>query len=174
MRQVRDGDTGKLSELFARHGDRLFRYCWRMNQDRRLSEDLVQESFCRILRFRGGFKDGHGFQAWMYSIARNLQMDHWRKKRFEADWEEGFNLPAAPATPLENKQETELLHKALNRLSPAKREILVLARFQELPHEKIAEILGCEPGSARVRLHRALSSLRDTYLELMNERKNGV
>ncbi len=173
MRQVRDGDTAKLSDLFARHGDRLFRYCWRLNQDRRLSEDLVQESFCRMLRFRASFKDGHGFQAWMYSIARNLQMDHWRKKRFEADWEEGFDAPAAPAATLEGRQEAELLHQALARLTPSKREILVLARFQELPHEKIAEILGCEPGSARVRLHRALSSLRETYVELLNERKSG-
>lgn len=172
MQQVRAGDTAKLSGLFARHGDRLFRYCWRMNQDSRLSEDLVQESFCRILRFRTSFQDGRGFQAWMYSIARNLQMDHWRKKRFEADWDEGFDPPAPQGAPLEARQELQLLHEALSRLTPSKREILILARFEELPHEKIAEILGCEPGSARVRLHRALASLRETYTNLLTERRS--
>ena len=174
MQQVRAGDTAKLSELFARHGDRLFRYCWRMNQDPRLSEDLVQESFCRMLRFRTSFQDGRGFQAWMYSIARNLQMDHWRKKRFEADWDEGFDAPAPQGAPLEARQEVDLLHEALSRLTPSKREILILARFEELPHEKIAEILGCEPGSARVRLHRALASLRETYTNLLTERRTGA
>ncbi len=172
MARVRDGDSAQLSILFERHGERLYRYCWRMNQDSRLSEDLVQEAFCRMLRFRSSFKEGHGFQAWMYSITRNLQMDHWRKKRFEAEWEEGYDAPAPPGDLFEGKQEAALLHEALSRLSPSKREILIMARFEEMPHEKIAEILGCEPGSARVRLHRAIASLRETYLNLLNERKS--
>jgi RNA polymerase sigma factor (sigma-70 family) len=167
MAAVREGDTALLRFLFERHGERLFAYLWRMNQDRHLSEDLAQEVFVRILRFRAGFKNGHSFTAWMYSIARNLQMDHWRKRRWEADWEEGFDQAAAPvAEPLAQQQESEMLHEALRRLPPAKREILILSRFQELPHEKIAVVLGCEPGAARVRLHRALASLREVYLEL--------
>ena len=170
MASVRDGDHASLSTLFERHGDRLFRYCWRMNQDRQLSEDLVQEAFCRMLRFRASFKDGHTFQSWMYSIVRNLQMDHWRKKRFEAQWEEGWDAPSPAETPLEDKQEAELLHKALAMLPPSKREILVMARFQGLRHEQIAEIIGCETVAARVRLHRALASLKQTYLELLEGR----
>lgn len=172
MAAIRDGDTVLLRFLFERHGERLFSYLWRLNQDRQLSEDLAQEVFVRILRFRSGFRNGHSFTAWMYSIARNLQMDHWRKKRFESDWEEGFDVAAAGVSEaaasevMQQKQESELLHEALRRLSPAKREILILSRFEELPHEQIAEILGCEPGAARVRLHRALASLREVYFEL--------
>ena len=49
---VREGDVLPLSELFDRHEEKLFRYCWRMNQDRQLSEDLMQEGFCRVLRQR--------------------------------------------------------------------------------------------------------------------------
>lgn len=170
MAQVRDGNHAPLSILFDRHGDKLFRYCWRMNQDRQLSEDLVQEAFCRMLRFRAGFKDGHSFQAWMYSIVRNLQMDHWRKKRFEAEWEDGYDAPAPATAGLEQQQEADLLHQALSLLPPSKREILVMARFQGLRHEQIAEIIGCEPVAARVRLHRALASLKQTYLELTERR----
>lgn len=170
MARVRDGDSAQLSLLFDRHGEKLFRYCWRMNQDRQLSEDLVQEAFCRMLRFRSSFKDGHNFQAWMYSIVRNLQMDHWRKKRFEADWDENYDAPAPPQTPLEQKQQTDLLHQALAQLPPSKREILIMARFEGLRHEQIAEIIGCETVAARVRLHRALSSLKDIYLDLTQRR----
>ncbi len=171
MARVREGDYAPMSILFERHADKLFRYCWRMNQDRQLSEDLVQEAFCRLLRFKSSYKDGHSFQAWIYSILRNLQMDHWRKKRFEADWEEGFDAPARPNTPLEDQQEAALLHRALNLLPPSKREILIMARFQGLKHEQIAEIIGCETVAARVRLHRALSSLKTIYLQLL-ERKS--
>lgn len=103
MSRVRNGDLLPLSELFDRHGEKLFRYCWRMNQDRQLSEDLVQEGFCRVLRFRSSFKDGHSFQAWMYSIVRNLQMDYWRKKRFEVEWEEGWDAPSPASFPAEEK-----------------------------------------------------------------------
>ena len=167
MVRVREGDVLPLSELFDRHGEKLFRYCWRMNQDRQLSEDLVQEGFCRVLRFRSSFRDGHSFQAWMYSIVRNLQMDYWRKKRFEVEWEEGWDAPAPASFPVEEKQEAALLHKALGMLPPSKREIVVMARFQELRYEEIAEILGCETVAARVRLHRALASLREIYLNLL-------
>jgi RNA polymerase sigma factor (sigma-70 family) len=170
MTSVREGNHAPLSTLFERHGEKLFRYCWRMNQDRQLSEDLVQEAFCRVLRFRASFKDGHSFQAWMYSIVRNLQMDHWRKKRFEAEWEEGRDIPAPTQAGLEEKQEAALLHKALSMLSPSKREILVMARFQGLKHEQIAEIIGCETVAARVRLHRALASLKEIYLDLLERR----
>jgi RNA polymerase sigma factor (sigma-70 family) len=171
MERVRDGDLPLLSRIFDRHGERLFRYCWRMNQDRQLSEDLVQEAFLRMIRFRSSYRDGHSFQAWMYSIVRNLQMDHFRKKRFEADWEERFDAAAPPAGDLEGKQEAALLHQALAMLPPGKREILVMARFQEMPHEEIAVVLGCEVGSARVRLHRALSALREAYQELLRRRR---
>lgn len=173
MARVRDGDSSQLSILFDRHGEKLFRYCWRMNQDRQLSEDLVQEAFCRMLRFKSSYKDGHSFEAWIYSIVRNLQMDHWRKKRFETEWEEGFDAPARKEAALEDKQESALLHKALSLLPPSKREILVMARFQGLRHEQIAEIIGCETVAARVRLHRALASLKETYLNL-TERKTGT
>lgn len=52
-------------------------------------------------------------------------------------------------------------------LPPSKREIVVMARFQELRYDEIAEILGCETVAARVRLHRALASLREIYLNLL-------
>lgn len=171
MASVRDGDASRLSILFERHGEKLFRYCWRLNQDRQLSEDLVQEAFCRMLRFRSSYRDGHSFQAWMYSIARNLQMDHWRKQKFEAEWEEGREV-AAPATAgLEEQQEAALLHKALSMLPPSKREVLVLSRFQGLRHEQVAEVIGCQPVAARVRLHRALASLKEIYLDLLEGRE---
>ncbi len=174
MARVREGETERLGELFARYGERLYRYCWRMNQDRQLSEDLVQEAFCRVLRFRSGFRDGHRFEAWVYSIVRNLQMDQFRRRKFEGDWDGEREAVAGGESAAERvgaRQELELLHEALRRLPPAKRELLIWARLEEMPHERIAEILGCEAGAARVRLHRALASLREVYGELVEQRK---
>jgi RNA polymerase sigma-70 factor (ECF subfamily) len=100
-----------------------------------------------------------------------MQMDHWRKRRFEAQWEEGWDAPSPTEKGLEQAQETELLHKALGLLPPSKREILVMARFQGMKHEEIAAVIGCEPAAARVRLHRALASLKETYLGLLRRRE---
>jgi RNA polymerase sigma-70 factor (ECF subfamily) len=175
MARVRDGETQLLGTLFERYGERLYRYCWRMNQDRQLSEDLVQEAFCRALRFRSSFRDGHRFEPWIYSILRNLQMDHWRRKKFEGEWDEAMDVPGREETAseaLNARQETALLHEAMRRLPPAKRELLIMARFEEMPHERIAEVLGCEAGAARVRLHRALASLRETYQSLLEGKRD--
>lgn len=171
MSRIRDGEPQLMASIFERHGERLFRYCWRMTQDRQASEDLVQEVFLKMMRFRESYRDGHSFQAWMYSIARNLQMDLWRRKRFEGEWDEGLEPSVAPSTHVENEQETALLQQALALLPAAKRDILVMARFQELPHAEIAAVLGCEVGSARVRLHRAIESLRETYQQLLERRR---
>lgn len=175
MRRVQAGETEGMGELFRRHGERLYRYCWRMNQNRQLSEDLVQEAFARALRFQATFREGHRFEPWIYQILRNLQTDYWRRQRFEGDWDDqdmateagsGLGADAEVA----KQQETELLYAALARLPAEKRELLVLARFEERPHAEIGAMLGCGEGAVRVRLCRALESLRQEYRKLLERR----
>jgi RNA polymerase sigma-70 factor (ECF subfamily) len=66
----------------------------------------------------------------------------------------------------QKKQETSLLHRALMQLPAEKRELLILCRFQELKYEEIARLLGCEVGTVKTRIHRALQELRVNFQEL--------
>jgi RNA polymerase sigma factor (sigma-70 family) len=170
MREVRDGDVRKLGELFERHHVALFNFYLRMGEDRAGAEDMVQDVFFRMLRFRHTFKDGTPFATWMYSIARNTRIDHFRKSRRETALGPEENVTAdrrpSAAASLELKQETDLVRRALYMLPEDKRELLVLARYQELKYEQIAELVGCEVGTLKVRIYRAVRQLREIFFEL--------
>ena len=74
--------------------------------------------------------------------------------------------PADPADSLQQQQQTALLHQALMKLPPEKREVLVLSRFQDLDHREISQLLGCEVGAVKVRIFRALRELREILHQL--------
>src|SRR3954453_9367998 len=76
MRQVRDGDVGKLETLFDRHYQGLFRYFLYLTSNRAASEDLAQEVFFRILKYRHTYQPEAGFRAWLYQIGRNVHADY--------------------------------------------------------------------------------------------------
>ncbi|MFI5175303.1 MAG: RNA polymerase sigma factor [Terriglobia bacterium] len=175
MQQVRDGDVGKLGILFERHHGMLFSFLLRLTGDRTLSEDLVQEVFVRLLKYRHTYRGESQFTTWMFQIARNLRVDHFRKHRREGDLneEQATDYASADPTPGEQvvqNQEARLLKDALSRLSPEKREVLLLTRFHNLKHEEIAEILGCSVPSVKARVFRAMQDLRESYFELTGER----
>lgn len=170
MEQVREGEVNKLGVLFERHHLLLFNFFLRSCGDRAASEDLVQEVFLRILRYRHTFRGESKFTVWMFSIARNTFADHYRKRQREQPLTEEQHERAHPdplaSEALAERDEHKLLHKALARLSPEKREVLLLSRFQELKYEDIAEMLHCPVGTIKARVHWALKDLREHFLEL--------
>jgi RNA polymerase sigma-70 factor, ECF subfamily len=166
MLQVRDGETEKLGVLFDRYQTPLFNFYTKMTQDRALSEDLVQDVFLRILRYRQTYRPGTPFRTWMYQIARNARIDQVRKVKPEAAFTSEPASPPPGSDPAQQKQESALLQRALMQLPEDKREILILSRFQELRYEEIAGLLGCEVGAIKVRVHRALQQLRENFRQL--------
>jgi len=170
MHRVSGGDLPLLSELYERHHRRLFRYCWRITGETQASEDLVQEVFLKMLRNRQTFSEGNTFSSWMYAIARNAHSDAYRKRRKEMPLEGEPHLAAPPGEPVECREESALLHRALMQLPEEKREVLVMSRFQDMTHAEIARVLGCDERTSRTRLHRALKSLRQVYLASVRRR----
>jgi RNA polymerase sigma-70 factor (ECF subfamily) len=183
MVSVRDGDLRKLAILFERHNRPLYNFFVHMNGNPALSEDLVQDVFFRILRYRHTYDGKRSFSAWMYQIARNASIDMAHKNKGElqlvpqgaGDDETGGAREPASEMPgaeesLRRRQEIGLLKKALERLPEEKREVLLLSRFQNLAYEEIASILGCEVGAVKVRVYRATRALSQIYFELAGEK----
>jgi RNA polymerase sigma factor (sigma-70 family) len=166
MLRVRDGVGEMLGVLFDRYHSPLFNFYCKLTGDRTLSEDLVQEVFFRILKYRQTYRPGTPFRAWVYQIARNTRIDHFRKQKPEVEWEVEMSPAIVPTDSAQQKQEAELLHRALLELSEEKREVLVLSRFQELKYEEIARLMGCEVNTVKVRVHRALQELRQIFQRL--------
>ncbi|HXW62033.1 MAG TPA: RNA polymerase sigma factor [Candidatus Acidoferrales bacterium] len=166
MMMVRGGAGDMLGVLFDRYQTPLFSFYSKLTGDRAASEDLVQEVFLRILKYRHSYRPGTSFRPWLYKIARNAHLDQARRRRPEVE----FHPDMAPPVPHNDvaaaSQEQALLHQALLELPEAKREVLLLSRFQGLPYSEVAELIGCQTGAVRVRVHRALQELREIYLRL--------
>jgi RNA polymerase sigma factor (sigma-70 family) len=178
MGQVSNGEVAKMALLFERHHRPLFRYFVSLNRNRELAEDLVQDVFFRMLRYRTSYDPNQSFTAWMYQIARNANVDQAQKRKGEVvgidEFDERRPEPASTAPGPEETaalgQNVALLKRALDRLPQDKREILVLSRYQNLKYEEIAAILGCEVGTVKVRVYRAMRALEQIYFTLAGEK----
>jgi RNA polymerase sigma-70 factor (ECF subfamily) len=170
MRAVRAGDLGKLGDLFDRHHVALFDFLNRMTGRRDVAEDLVQEVFLRILKYRATYRDDARFETWVFRIARNARADYFTKRdTVETLSDEALASPdeaPGPEGELERHGEAVLLRRALMKLREDRRELIILARYRDMKHEAIAELLGVDTGTVKVRIHRALNELRDIFLQL--------
>lgn len=173
MLDVRNGVGEMLSVLFQRYQIPLFNFFLRLTGDRAASEDLVQELFYRVLKYRESYRPGTPFRSWVYQIARNVRVDWAKKRRPEQELEPETGPTVIPMDRVEQQQETELLRRALLKLPDEKREVLVLSRFQELKYDEIARALDCEVGTVKVRVHRALQELREIFKELNDRPHRG-
>jgi RNA polymerase sigma-70 factor (ECF subfamily) len=174
MQEVRAGDVAKLEVLFDRHHPGLFRYFLSLTSNRAVSEDLAQEVFFRVLKYRHTYQPGAGFRPWLYSVGRNVWADYMGRKKPEVALPEEAGELRGKETPpdraLQKKQEAQLLRRALASLPGDKREVLILSRYQDLKYEEIASVLQCEVGTVKVRVYRALRELSDRFFALAGER----
>ena len=174
MLRVRAGRTGELGVLFERHHERLLNYFLRMTGSRPASEDLVQEVFVRMLRYRDSYRgEGGGFTTWMFSLARHACIDYLRRSKVRnhaplPEEEPAGHGPAVDET-VATRESIEVLQRALLLLPPEKREVLILRRWDFRKFDEIAEILGCPVGTVKVRAHRALRELKQIYDGLLIE-----
>jgi RNA polymerase sigma factor (sigma-70 family) len=172
MRAVRGGDLGKLGVLFERHHVSLFDFLSRMTGDRAAAEDLTQDVFVRMLKYRTTFRDEGRFETWMFHIARNARADYFRRRAAVELNTDGIDAPTdapGPGHLIERHEQTALLRRALLQLREDRRELIILARYRGMKHEAIADLLGVDAGTVKVRIHRALKELREIFLRLAGD-----
>jgi RNA polymerase sigma factor (sigma-70 family) len=172
MLQVREGVGEMLGVLFDRYQQPLFSFFYRLTGERAQSEDLVQDVFYRLLKYRHTYKSGSAFRTWLYQVARNARRDRFEPQR-EVGIEEAREPAIFPRDMVAEDQEAALLRKALLKLPAEKREVLLLSRYQELKYEEIGKILGCEANTVKVRVFRALQELKEIVAEMQGHRGLG-
>jgi RNA polymerase sigma factor (sigma-70 family) len=170
MLAVRDGDLDQLGPIFEAYHRRLYNYFLRLTGDPQGSDDLVQDTFHRILRSRHTYRGDGRFEAWIFSVARSAYLTHRRKNRRAQNIVplcDSLEHPGpGPEEDLEARLEVRRLRLALSRLSEEKRESLLLSRFEDMKYEDIARVSGCAVGTVKARIHRALKDLTRIYTEL--------
>ena len=165
MLKVKDGDLDKLGLLFERYHRRLYHFFYRLTHRRDVSEDLVQGVFERILKYRNTYTDNGSFATWIFQIARNLHIDHYREHKKEkqtdhfTDWEqlEGTNLESEQEQ--QESEELKLLQQAMDELEDTKKQTLILSRYQGFKYKEIADIMDCTESAVKVRIYRAIREM---------------
>ncbi|MGZ3872783.1 MAG: RNA polymerase sigma factor [Mucilaginibacter sp.] len=169
MLKVKAGDLDKMGLLFERYHRPLYGFLFHMTYQRETSEDLVQQVFYKMLKYRDTFTASGEFIHWMYSIARNTLKDQGKslKQRVKHESTDGLEerLPGGitPEEQLEKKQAKVQLYKAMEQLSDSHREVLTLSKFQELKYQEIAQILDISEIAVKTRAHRAMQELKSIY-----------
>lgn len=170
MEAVKNGDLQQASLLFERYHKRIFNFLARMTMDRTVAEDLTQNVFVRLLKYRNSYREGARFQSWIYQVARNIFSDHYQdvknQRRGFIDVEKIEGIMADSDDTLMMDEREELLHKSLARLDPDQRELLILTRFQHMKYEEVASIMDTTVANVKVRVHRAIGKLREYYFEM--------
>jgi len=170
MAKVRDGDPEKLGLLYERYKRPLLGFFVGMVRDKELSEDLVQNTFVRILKYKHLFRGDGDFRTWMFHIARNVKNDHFRKNKIAHEkvdkWEDKIKDEGNLMQEWQNDDEQKMLAIAMDKLPEDKREILLLSKYQEKKYKEIGEILGCTEGTVKVKVFRALQDLKAIYQQV--------
>ena len=173
MFQVKAGQLDQLATLFENNKVQLFNYFLRTGNNHALSEDLVQETFMKVLAYRTSFTGSNTFKSWMYAIARNTVIDYYRKNKNQAlnsDIEdEELSNEHTLGEEYETEQKNALFNKSLANIPPEDREIIMLSRFQQLNYQEIASLLDCNLNTLKSRMRSALSRLQMSYQELVGE-----
>jgi len=177
MLRVKAGDEEALRELIERHQRAVISVIYRAIGDAWESEDIAQRVFIQVFRSARRYKPTAKFTTWLYTIAHNAIRNEYRRRTRHAA--ESFDLMTQPgengepgaqladqrtSDPSQSAIESELQEKikaAVRLLPEAQRTAVILCRFEGLPYEEIAEVLGCSVSAVKSLLHRARETLKE-------------
>jgi RNA polymerase sigma-70 factor (ECF subfamily) len=157
--------------LFAEHQQRVFRYLWRVVGQAETARDLTQEVFLRVSRANAPAGGADARRAWVFTIARNLALNHLRDRGRRPETTAIVDEKTLPAT-----QELRLaLTRALEALSELDRDVFLLRESGGLSYSEVASACDISPDAVRSRLHRARQQLREALSgSLADRRASGI
>lgn len=170
-RALRRRDSEFIGRIVSQYHYRLLRYLVYFTSRRELAEDLVQETWLRVLERAGQYDPRLRFEPWLFSIARNLAIDHLRKHqaathRMYYEDEASAELPApdfeSPFFAAARSEDAKRIAAALGALEPIYREALLLRFQEELSLAEIARVARAPISTVSSRIHRGLSMLEAT------------
>jgi RNA polymerase sigma-70 factor (ECF subfamily) len=163
VRRAQNGDRDAFTELYHLFQPKIYRYIYFRVGSEAVAEDLTGDVFVRMVSHIDGFKyRGRPFLAWLYTIARNLITDHYRREGRATYLPLDERLVASDIDP-ENSASylirKEQLSEAMNTLTEGQRQVIWLKFFEGMDNADIAEVLDKTVGAVKALQHRALSSL---------------
>jgi len=173
VRRTLRGDKGAFEMIVRRYQQPVVNYIGRMVREREMALDFSQEIFLKVYASLGSYRPQYKFSTWLFKIASNFMIDHWRKKKLpttsidqSVDYEDdGRRIQIADETAsigrqYELKEIRGRIEGALDRLPPAFRELFVWRHVDGLSYEEMAEIKGLPLGTVKNRVFQAKEMMR--------------
>jgi RNA polymerase sigma-70 factor (ECF subfamily) len=163
VQAAKDGDRDALSLLIERSQTRLYRFCLYLTGDPRLSEDLCQDTYVKVLEKLRSLRKAGDFQGWLYRTAKNLYIDQWRRaKRHQSIPLD--SVEERRGTPAERMPESVLeIRAALASLDLENQVLLLLIDQQGCSYKEAAGVLGLSEAAVTSRIHRARRAFLEVY-----------
>jgi len=168
------GDQAAFCELVRRYGDGVLGYLFRMTGNRSQAEDLFQETFKRVHEKAHTFRGGR-FKSWLFTIATRMAIDSGRRRRLtvisldqadDCDEENPSQAraladdnAASPADEMVKEEQKQQVRRAVEALPVKQRATLILAYYQQLSYQEVAQVMGCSIGTVKTQMSRALAAL---------------
>jgi len=162
MERYANGDAGAFDELYARHRGPLYRYFIRQVNDRASANDLYQGAWEKIIRSRDRYRSSSRFTVWMYTIARNHLVDHYRGMRpaAQVEMDELSDQNPGPVEGVIDCEQNEQLLAGISALPEEQRTALLLKLETGLKMEEIAKVTGTSIETVKSRLRYAVGKLK--------------
>jgi RNA polymerase sigma-70 factor (ECF subfamily) len=177
VKACQEGDQAAFNLLVWRWEKPLFNFTYKYVGDAQLAQDLVQETFVRVLRSIHGYQHRGAFSTWLYRIAVNLCRDHFRRKKVPmVSLHDYFTTPSGDKVYVKDQladetarsdealaaaRREELVRRLLAGLPEEHRTVILMKEYQGLKFREIAEVLEIPEGTVKARLYRGLRTMRE-------------
>jgi RNA polymerase sigma-70 factor, ECF subfamily len=174
VKRAQRGESEAFADLFHAHKARIYSICLRMTNNTAQAEDLTQDAFLQVFRKLSTFKGNSALSTWLYRIAVNTVLMHFRKKALkQVSLDEPSNHDATMVKREYGSRDGRLtgavdritLARAIRDLPTGYRTIFLLHEVEGYEHQEIAKILNCSVGNSKSQLHKAKLRIREFLAE---------
>jgi RNA polymerase sigma-70 factor, ECF subfamily len=162
--KCQSGNTEAFGVLYDRHIRTIYNFIFYKTFDKEVSEDLTSQTFFKALKNINSLHKGKPILPWLYTIARNTVIDHFRARKQTEAIDDGGDIADDSSRGAEEdfhvSEQVRELKKHLAALSELERDIVIMRVWQELPYKEIAEVVGKSEGNCKVIYSRTLEKLR--------------
>ncbi len=169
VERYRSGDNNAIEELVMKYQKQIYAFVYRIINDPEEAKDLTQKTFLKAFHAIGGFRKEASFKTWLYKIAMNTSLSHFKQNRqreMETELQEALIANQAGALSLViEKERMDYLRKALGALPERQRLAIILRTYEGLSCKETAEVMGCSEGAVKAHYHTAVKGLRTLLKE---------
>jgi RNA polymerase sigma-70 factor, ECF subfamily len=166
INECQQGSKEAFGFLYDLYLDKIYRFVYYKVMNKESAEDITSDVFLKAFSRIGTYDASKAnFSTWIYSIARNAVIDHYRSKKQMDDIDDYFDLAedANIERTIDAKDKLRQVSKYLKTLSPSQREVVILRVWQGMPYKEIAEVLGKTEAGVKMSFSRAVKDLKDKF-----------